>query len=405
MAAPRKIIPKEIVLEALNKTKEAYGIWHREEAAKLLGVNTNTLRKLINEYEFVESKESINLDEFSTVNEINKKNLEIRSLKRQIQELTKEQFDAQDLKTIAFKLADETLVPPDWVLKFEDKADKGTEIPVLLTSDFQWGESVKPEEVDGINEYSVVIAKKRYRRLIERTIDLCMNHTKVPNYDGFYYLRGGDSISGAIHDELAYTDDLMPNPCIKSLAEVEIWGIEQLKQHFKKVHIISVPGNHGRTTKKPHQKQYSDLSNDDLLSWAIELYFSANKDKDITFSCPRSGDAYFNIGKTSFLLTHGDRIGSGGYGGFIGPAANIAKGIYKIRQQYHQIGQHIDFVLMGHFHTPMFLQHGLANGSLIGFNEFAGKKMRVEPEPPSQWLFHVHPRRGMTNLRKVYVNQ
>ena len=232
---------------------------------------------------------------------------------------------------------------------------------------------------------------------------MCFKHTASPNYPGIYYLRGGDEISGAIHDELAETDERTPIGCMKHLAAVEEWGIKTLAKEFGRVHVVSAPGNHGRTTKKPPHKRYTDLSLDHLLAWTLEGFFHRAGAKNITFQAPMSGDAFFTIGGWKFMLTHGDRTGTGGGQGFVGPVAPIQRGMQKIRIQQQRLHSLVDFILMGHFHVAMWLQGGFSNGSLIGYNEYA-RDLRADPEPPSQWLLHVHPKTGIENARKVFVD-
>lgn len=375
------------------------------EAARTLGISRSTLAGRIVSAQRLYGLTPIDAPqstpEPAQPRQIRREQDSMSALKSRLREAERELLEADDIRAIAFGLARTPVDPPSWTTK-PSKGKKQQETPVLFTSDFQWGETIRADEMDGINEYNVEIATRRYRALIDKTIDLCFEHTANPSYPGLYYLRGGDSISGAIHEELSDTDELKPNPSVKSLAEQEIAGIKKLADAFGKVHVVSVPGNHGRTTKKPRSKLYADTNNDDLLSWFIEMYFKASGDKRVSFVTPRSGDAYFSIGRLKFLLTHGDRIGTRGGTGFIGPAATILRGVHKTRQQYHQIGKHIDYALMGHFHVPMMLSHVMVNGSLSGFSEYA-KTLRVEPEPPSQTLFHVHPEKGITTYRQIYV--
>jgi transposase-like protein len=382
--------------EALEALHAAGG--NRSEAARQLGLNLNTYRNRLRAAEMAPPGDSTPLN--TRQEQRHRDNTE--RLKADLKEAHRHLNEMEDLRRVAFHLAAQPLDPPRWTVQ-KHKGKRQQETPVLFTSDFQWGEVVKADEMDGLNEYSIDIATRRYQQLIDKTIDLCFNHTANPSYPGIIYLRGGDAISGGIHDELMETDELKPNPCIQSLAAQEIAGIQRLADAFGKVHVVSVPGNHGRQTKKPRAKQYVDTNAEGLLAWVIEMHILASGDKRITFNTPRSGDAYFNVGDTRFLLTHGDRLGSRGGQGFIGPAATILRGVYKTRQQYHQIGKHIDYVLLGHYHVAMFLARAIVNGSLIGFNEYA-RQLRVEPEPASQWLFHVHPEIGITQSRQIFVS-
>lgn len=299
-----------------------------------------------------------------------------------------------DLRHAVFGLRDQEIKPPAWTVPVKPPSG-GPGIPILFTSDFQWGEVVTPSELDGINAFNVDVAIRRYRRLIERTIDLCKAHMVNPSYPGMIYLRGGDAVSGEIHQELRETNELQSIPAVRSLVEQEAWGIAELLKHFPRIRVISVPGNHGRTTFKPQSKRYAETNYDTLSAWMLESWFKAQGEKRVSFWTPESGDALFNVYGWKFLLTHGDRIGSRGGQGFIGPAATIARGMKKTRDFYATLGQSIDYILVGHFHTRMELEYGFANGCLPGYSEYA-RDFRAAPRPPEQWLFFVHPLYGVT---------
>jgi len=214
-----------------------------------------------------------------------------------------------------------------------------------------------------------------------------------PEYPGIIYWRLGDMISGDIHQELRETNDLQSLPAVLDLVEHEEAGIKELKRAFGRVYVVSVPGNHGRTTMKPFAKQFVETNYDYLSAVMLEKQFKG--DDAITFHTPLSGDAIVNVFGYRFLGTHGDRIGSSGGQGFIGPAATIARGMKKLSDYYSGLGQPIDYQLMGHFHTSLELEYGWSNGSLPGYGEFA-KMFRMKPQPPSQWLLFCHPKYGVT---------
>ena len=258
--------------------------------------------------------------------------------------------------------------------------------------------------MDGINEYDVAVFRTRYRRLISKTVELCFSHTAHPEYPGLVYLRGGDAINGGIHPELADTDEVSPIRAARICAEEEARGLEVLAEAFGRVHVVSVPGYHDRSTLKPRSKRNVEFSYDDMISWFLESHFAAKDDDRVTFFTPASGDAYFPVYGMRFLLTHGERIGARGGQGFIGPAATVMRGLYKTRRMYADLGKLVHYVLMGHFHTAMEVPGGLVNGALVGFNEYA-RDLRMTPDAPSQWLFFVDPRWGITQRRKIYLER
>lgn len=323
------------------------------------------------------------------------------ALRAEIRRLQREANAGDDLRQAMFGLAQQPIEPKHWQ-RAERRLSGGPGVPVLFTSDFQWGECVRRAEVDGLNEYGIEVARKRYRRLIETTVSLCFDYQAKPRYPGLVYLRGGDAINGEIHEEFLSQNELLSIPSVKDLCETECAGIEALLGRFDRLLVATVPGNHGRTTRKPYSAGYADTNYETLLAWMIEREFK--NEKRVRFVTPLSGDYRFQIYGTRFLLTHGDRIGSRGGQGFIGPIATILRGHYKVRQQYARMGQPVDYVLNGHYHTYAILPHGISNGSLVGFNAFAKNIIRAEPEPASQTLFFVSDKFGLTHAWPVYVD-
>jgi hypothetical protein len=82
-------------------------------------------------------------------------------------------------------------------------------------------------------------------------------------------------------------------------------------------------------------------------------------------------------------------MGSRGGTGFIGPIATIARGHQKLRMAAAASGQPVDVVLTGHLHTSVKTEWGYANGSMVGYSEYANT-LRCEPDSAKQWLLLAH---------------
>jgi hypothetical protein len=322
---------------------------------------------------------------------------EITDLRRQLLEERRELARSEDLRGALFRLAEQPIGSPKWTATpkaAKTRDGKVPTMPILLTSDFQWGEKISAEELDGVNGFDMKVASQRYQRLISATIEIAQEHMGGKHaYPGIYYLRGGDAISGDIHQELRETNDLQSIPAVRSLVEHESEGIRRLANAFGKVHVVSVPGNHGRTTIKPHSKRYVETNYDTLSAWWLESRFAG--DARVTWQTPVSGDALFNVYGWQWLLTHGDRIGSRGGHGFVGPSATIARGMKRLVEYYATLGTRVDTILLGHFHQRMELPWGFCNGCLPGYSEYA-RDNRLHPSEPSQWLLFCHPKHGIT---------
>ncbi len=288
--------------------------------------------------------------------------------------------------------------PAQWMLEPRRHA-KSEHIPYLLTSDFQVSEVINPDETDHAHGYNVEIFRSRYRQLIETTVDLCFNHQAQWTFPGIVYARGGDTISGGIHEELADTDELTPIDSVIVAAEEEGAGIEKLAEAFGHVRVEECGGgNHDRDTKKPRSKGALSHSYDKLVSYILRKHF--RNDPRVTFHGTTSPDVFFSVYDTNILLTHGDKIGSRGGQGFIGPAATVMRGAQKVIMEQQAIGRRVDEVHMGHFHVALDLGYVVVNGCLPGYSEYA-KLNRLRPEAPCQLLRFYHPKHGCVDTKKV----
>lgn len=290
--------------------------------------------------------------------------------------------------------------PADWALPTHT-AKKREHMPYLLTSDFQVGEVIRQEETEYGSGYNSSIFRSRYRRMIDTTIYLSFQHGgRGWTYPGIIYARGGDTISGGIHEELRETDDLTPVEACEAVFEEEAAGILKLAEAFGRVEVKTpgAAGNHDRNTFKGHSKKASAHSYDRLIAFMLRNYF--NKDKRVTFQTSESFDVYFPIYGKNILLTHGDRMGSSGGQGFIGPAATILRGVQKVMMEQAAIGRHVDRVDHGHFHFPMITDFSCSNGCLPGYSEYA-KQFRMRPSPPIQTLLYHHPKRGVVDIKQI----
>ncbi len=319
-------------------------------------------------------------------------NDELHKLRSQVKSFHREAMTEDIVREKLMGLAAEPLRPPSWSIKRTAKG-KAQEAVILLLSDLQWGEVVNLDAMGGRNSYNQEIAGRRLQRYFSHVCELGTEHWVGPPPAVIYLWLGGDLISGEIHEELAKTNDLLAIPAVRDLSTHLISGFDLLLKTFKcDIRVVSTPGNHGRTTKKPESKDYAINSYDTLVTWMLERWYMARGGKRISFSAPRSGDALVTINGWNVLFTHGDRIGSKGAQGFIGPAATAARGMKKLVQDYVSEGAVLDMIVMGHLHSGMELEEGFVNPSLVGPSEYS-RSGRMKSKPAAQWMLTVHPRR------------
>lgn len=328
----------------------------------------------------------------------------IRELRAELDAVHRENISAERVREAILGLAAKTPAPPRWLIDPPRGKAGRSGVPHALWSDWHWGEVVAKDQVHGINEFNLTIARARARRLVEKTIDLCFNHMTNPRYPGIVVALGGDMMSGDIHEELTETNEIPSMPALLDLFGVLASSLEAMADRFGHVFVPCVVGNHGRTTRKPRAKNRVYSNFDWLLYGFLERHFATRKDDRLRFMIPAGTDAYYRVHGHRYLLTHGDALGVKGGDGIIGLLGPVMRGDFKTRRQQGAIGQPYDTLLMGHWHNWHSLRQVIVNGSLKGYDEYAHVALRAWPEPPIQGLWFTHPDHGITATWPIYLD-
>jgi predicted phosphodiesterase len=326
---------------------------------------------------------------------------EVRRLRRQVRESRRDEYQDRVLREVAFGLARRPAEPPDWT--WRARTTKGSPgAPTLLLSDLHWGEVVRESECDGLNRYDVATARDRLRRTVETSVDLLLNHLSAPDgYPGIVVALGGDMVSGGIHDEIAETDELPPIPAVVDLRDQLVAAIDLLADQFGRVFVPTVDGNHDRNTKRRRHKRRVEHSFGWLLGNMLEQHYRT--DDRVTVTVAESNDLHFRLADTTYMLTHGDSLGTRGGDGIVGVLGPIRRGRQKIGATARAVGRPFDVLLMGHYHQLTWLNDTIVNGSLKGWDEYA-KANRFRPEPAQQALWLTHPSKGITYQMPVLAD-
>ena len=288
-----------------------------------------------------------------------------------------------------------TVQPPVWLAPAKPKSHAAT--LVVMLSDTHFDEVVNPEEMEGLNAYNREIAMMRLEKWTQNVIKMARHYLSGVNYDGEVLILGGDIFSGDIHEELALTNEDTMIGSLLFWAEQVSAAVELLATEFKKCHVVSVVGNHGRTTRKPRMKQRVKTNFDWLLAKMVERSFV--KDKRVTFTIPESADALVQIYDYGHLITHGDQVsGGGGIGGIYPPIMRMRA---RKHARYMVTGKSFQTLWLGHWHQYISTPSMVVNGSLKGYDEYA-MLMGFGHEPPQQALGIVTPERNLTIQAPVF---
>lgn len=360
--------------EAIQSLKAAGG--NQAEAARRLKIPINTFKSrvdaAVSRFGFKRPEpsriERVKLVEPATpahLRKIAQLEQNIKDLRSQLSEMTKEQVSSHSLLEIIHGCVSAPPRPPAW----KERTVKGhtTGVPTLLASDWHWDEVVTPAQVEHVNIYNRDVAVHRAERCFRTFVDLTKNHLSKLSYEYAVLMLGGDMLSGNIHEELRETNEAPIHETLLHLVDHLIAGITLLHNAFGRLYIPCVVGNHGRIDKKPRAKNRVYDNYDWLAYQLLKRHFSGSK--DIHFLIADGADQLLSIFNTTYLLTHGDQFrGGSGISGVMSP---LFIGDARKRKRQMAVRGPYDFMVMGHWHTYLMARGIIVNGSLKGYDEYA----------------------------------
>jgi len=267
---------------------------------------------------------------------------------------------------------------------------KGEATAVICWNDWHFEETVDAEAVNGVNEYNVDIAKKRFKDGLQATasiIDMCRSKSHI---DTLIVNVMGDLMTGYIRDELMATNAMTPGEAVHEVLEQVVMGLEFFQKELKLKRIIvpCVCGNHGRWTNKRWAKKGPGMSFEGVLYTFVAKWFLAQKNKVVQIIPPKGDMTFIDVYDRKVRVTHGDNIRySGGVGGVHIP-------LRKAIDAWNTVIW-ADYNYVGHYHQDITGEDYRMSGSLIGYNEYC-VKIKARYSPPSQAFELLHPKYGAT---------
>lgn len=239
----------------------------------------------------------------------------------------------------------------------------------LVLSDLHIGSDVKKEET-GHLDFGKIEESRRLAKLIQETIDYKPQYREHTQLN---VLLLGDLICGNLgHDpregaplaeQVARAIDLLSQ------------GMLQLSQHFPKINIVSISGNHDRVTSRhPNRAVQSKWdSYQTMIAFALKKILANCKNVELTI--PKTPFAVVNLFNKKMFASHGDTVLKVGYPGSSINTKNLEGQINKINATLPDADEY-SVVVVGHLHTPAFVHMAngavlLTNGAMIPSDEFA----------------------------------
>lgn len=256
---------------------------------------------------------------------------------------------------------------------------------ILVLSDWQIGHLTR--------SFNVKVVRERIAYLLDAVLRIVRLHRKSHPVRTINLFCLGDFIQ---NERIGFMVDLDELEIIaqEQMFDVAIPELERvittLLQHFEKVRIWCVRGNHGSLGKFAATR----TNFDDVIYRFIQGRFREEPRCEVHLT--EDFYQFVDIMDHRFLITHGDQIRM--HMKF--PWYSLADMALK---WYQSLGPY-EYIVVGHFHTAMDwdlnLLEVVCNGSLITDDTWVLKRMAWNP-PARQILMSIHEKHGKVWLRKI----
>jgi hypothetical protein len=327
------------------------------------------------------------------------KDVKVESLSRK-EQMTNSKYKLvrEDNETLKAMLEAARVIEDANVYTLKSKPSMGGQgaTAVAVLSDVHFEETVHSQNVNGLNEYNPEIAKQRLEKFFINVVRLIHITGKDSKIESLVLALLGDLINGQLREEAMENNSMRPMDALLQVWRIIASGINYVLDNTSVNLIIPChSGNHARTTKKIHISTEAGNSLEYVLYNGLASEFKDNK--RVKFMIPTSYHSYLDVHGFIIRFSHGHSIRyAGGVGGIFIP-------VKKALAQFNK-ARHADLDVIAHFHQMRDGGDFICNGSLIGWNEFAGF-IKADFERPKQVFFLIdHKRKEKTVTCPIFVD-
>ena len=274
---------------------------------------------------------------------------------------------------------------------------------VGLFSDYHYCEVIDPRATGGIGLYNEELARERLARWRDGTLRFTQMMQCLMPVKHYHLFALGDEFAGHGKMFRSQAFKLSATILFQVVGFVDDMSnvLVDLSQRYERITVYKVYGNHGRIGQA-----WNDLpqwDNLELLAWSMirDRVRAAGLGEDrIEFHITVSPFVLAEIMGKTFLGTHGETTKPW--------SPYAASGVYNAKLRTNALlGEVINYWVLGHHHVPYHMERELegqirGNGSFSGPGDLAVNKMR-EANLPSQELFFVHPKYGITHPHRIHL--
>jgi hypothetical protein len=274
--------------------------------------------------------------------------------------------------------------------------------------------------------YDAAVGAERLHNYAQRVVEITEVRRSASRVDDLRLYLGGDMVEGEYgnYPSQPYdTESSVIRQAMREAPDIFEAMIYYFLRYFRKIHIIGVPGNHGRGASYK-QTRHNETNWDRVFYWNLhdrilgsdvkatqpcecgsKKYYKncCGKDmhKRVTFDIPE-GDQFWALDRIwhwGNLIVHGDQIR--GWAGI--PFYGVQK---KSHGWSDSMPKDWDNLLFGHFHTyasgTINYRRWFCNGTTESSNTYALEAL-ASAGPPSQRLLFMTEKNGVISDHQIFL--
>ncbi len=338
---------------------------------------------------------------------------EVKLLQKELRALKRKQLEGHGVEAlIRTVVAEHYDTPIDLIMPpAPRKMGAGVEeIAIAHLSDTQLGKQTL--------SYDSVIGAQRCMEFARKVVEITQVRRGGAKIENLRFYLGGDMVEGEYGNYPSQPYDIdssVIRQAMRTCPDIFEGLIYYFLKYFKKIHIIGVPGNHGRGASR-HQTRNLETNWDRVSYWSLydrlmgsevkkKSGLLSKRDKEmakrLTWDIPE-GDQFWAIDRVwgwGNLVVHGDQIR--GWAGI--PFYGVQK---KSSGWADTMPRDWDNLFFGHFHTyaagTINYRKWFCNGTTESSNSYALEALAAAGVP-SQRLLFMTKKNGVISDHQVFL--
>ncbi len=325
---------------------------------------------------------------------------EIKALKRKMEEGRGNESLIRSCVAYHYQRPPELLMPPT-----PKKLGKGTvQVAIAHVTDTQLGKQT--------SDYDAAVAATRIHEYARKVVEITEIKRSGSKIEELRLYLGGDMVEGETGNYPSQPFDVESSVIRQAMRDgPDIFEgmIYYLLKYFKKIHVLGVPGNHGRGCSRFATK-HPETNWDRVFYWTLRdrvLGSDLKPDKRmrarVTFDIPE-GNKFWVMDRVwgwGNLVVHGDQIR--GWSGI--PYYGVQK---KTHGWADSMPSDWDNLFFGHFHQhasgTINYRRWFGTGSTESSNGYALEELAAAG-PPSQRLLFMTEKNGVISDHQIFLEE